>query len=80
MQINTKGIKAHKAGRIMAELYNERSKMEHQIRNDPNNPDKKIIHSPNYKKIKIKIKIKIQKLFPVALDSFDNAYKEHYTQ
>lgn len=75
MQINTKGIKAHKAGRIMTELYNERSKMEHQIRNDPDNPDKKIFHSPNYKKIIIKI----QKLFPEALDSFDNAYKEHQT-
>jgi hypothetical protein len=76
LQINRQGVKAHKAGSVMDNLYKQRNDMEHQVKNDPNNPGKKILHPPKYKNIMRNIR----KRFPEALDSFDAAYKEHYTQ
>ncbi len=75
IQINKAGIKAARAGRVMDNLYDERNKMEHQVRSDPNDPRKKILHPPKYKNIMKNIK----KRFPEALASFDDAYKEHYS-
>ncbi|EHK0062301.1 hypothetical protein KB996_003221 [Vibrio parahaemolyticus] len=74
IQINRQGVKAHKAGSIMDHLYGERNKMEHQVKKDPVNPNKQIIVPPKYNKI---LK-NINKKFPDALISFDNAYKDHY--
>ncbi len=74
IQINRRGVKAERAGRIMENLYAERNKMEHKVKNDPNNPRKKIIQLPKYKRVMKNIK----KRFPEALASFDDAYKEHY--
>lgn len=58
----------------MDHLYGERNKMEHQVKKDPVNPNKQIIVPPKYNKI---LK-NINKKFPDALISFDNAYKDHY--
>jgi len=76
MQINRKEVKAEKAGRIMADLYGERSKMEHITKSDPNNPGNQILVPPNFNKVRRKI----LKRFPEALESFNNAFKSHYEQ
>ncbi|TDM55097.1 hypothetical protein [Aliivibrio fischeri] len=74
IQINQNGISAQKAGRIMENLYGDRNKMEHQTKNDPNNPTKQIMVTPKYSRVLRNIK----KNFPTALITFDDAYKEHY--
>ena len=74
-QINRKDVKAQKAGSIMDNLYKLRSKMEHVTRPDKDNPTKKVLVPPKYNKIRKKI----LETFPDALDSFNVAYKEHYT-
>lgn len=75
IQINRNDVKAKKAGRIMDNLYKLRSKMEHITKPDKDNPAKKVLVPPNYNKIKKKI----LETFPEALDSFNVAYKEHYS-
>ena len=74
IQIDRKGVKAQKAGNIMSHLYGQRNTMEHQIKNDPDNPKKQLIVPPNYNRVLKNIKRK----FPNALISFDDAYKDHY--
>jgi len=74
-QVERLKVKASKAGRIMFNLYDERNTMEHQIKTDPNAPNKKIFVSPNYKRT---LK-QINKRLPEALINFDEAYKEHYS-
>jgi len=74
IQINRRNVKAQKAGRIMENLYKQRSKMEHVTKTDKNNPKKKILVPPNYNRIR---NIILQ-TFPEALDVFNDAYKEHY--
>ncbi len=75
IQINQNGISAQKAGRIMDNLYGDRNKMEHQTKNDPNNPTKQIMVTPKYSRVLKNIK----KNFPTALITFDDVYKKHYT-
>ena len=74
IQITRKGIKAEKAGRIMDNLYDERNNMEHITKTDPGNPDKQIMHPPNYKRVKRNI----NRRFPEALKNFNEAFEEHY--
>jgi len=74
IQINRKEIKAEKAGRIMDDLYEERNKMEHRTKNDPENPSKQILITPNFRRARKKI----LKRFPEALNCFDSVYKTHY--
>jgi hypothetical protein len=74
IQINRGEIKAEKAGRIMDRLYGERNNMEHTTEPDPENPSKQILKPPNFKKIKKQI----EKRFPEALESFNEAFKKHY--
>jgi hypothetical protein len=73
-QVERLKVKASKAGRIMFNLYEERNTMEHQVKNDPNNPNKKIFVPPNYKRSLRQI----NKRLPEALLNFDEAYKEYY--
>ena len=75
-QVERLNVKASKAGRIMFNLYDERNTMEHQVKTDPNDSDKKIFVPPNYSRTLRQIK----KRLPEALINFDEAYKEHYTQ
>ncbi|MGF1803299.1 hypothetical protein L4D11_21865 [Vibrio gigantis] len=74
IQIDRKGVQAQKAGNIMSHLYDQRNKMEHQVKNDPTDPRKQVIVPPNYNRVLKNIRRK----FPNALISFDDAYKEHY--
>lgn len=74
IQIDRKGVKAQKAGNIMSHLYGQRNTMEHQVKNDPNDPKKQIIIPPNYNRVLRNVR----KKFPNALISFDDAYKWHY--
>lgn len=74
IQINRRGVKAQKAGRIMDNLYDERNKMEHSTKTHPNNPNIQILMPPKYDRVKKQIK----KRFPEALESFNEAFKEHY--
>lgn len=75
IQINRKGVKAEKAGRIMDQLYKERNKLEHATKTDPNDPKKQIIIPPNFSQIKKKI----HKNFPQALENFNVAFIDHYS-
>jgi hypothetical protein len=75
IQINTKGVKAQKAGSVMDNLFEYRNEMEHPIKNDPKSPGKQIFFKPNYRRFKKNI----EKTLPKALNSFDDAYKEYYT-
>ncbi|WP_305462978.1 hypothetical protein [Photobacterium leiognathi] len=74
IQINRNGIGAQKAGRIMDNLYGERNKMEHQTKNDPDDPTKQRIMPPNYRRVLRNI----NRNFPAALTTFNDVYKEHY--
>ncbi len=74
IQINRKGVKAQKAGRVMDNLYDERNKMEHVTKTDPNDPNKQILFPPKFSKVRKNI----QKRFPEALESFNEAFKEYY--
>ena len=73
-QITRKGVEAERAGRIMDNLYGDRNKMEHTTKTDPANPSRKILIPPKFKKVKRNI----QKRFPEALESFNEAFKKHY--
>jgi hypothetical protein len=74
IQINRRGVRAERAGRIMDELYGERNKMEHRTKNDPTNPGQRILMTPKFGRILRKI----QKRFPEALVCFNDAFKEYY--
>lgn len=73
-QINKKGVKAERAGRIMDNLYGDRNKMEHTTNPHPKNPKMQVLTPPKYNKVKKNI----QKRFPEALESFNEAFKEYY--
>lgn len=62
-------------GPVMDNLFEYRNEMEHPVKNDPKSPGKQMFFQPNYRRIKKKI----EKTLPKALNSFDDAYKEHYT-
>ncbi len=58
----------------MENLYDERNKMEHLTKTDPKDPNKQILFPPKFSKVKKNI----QKRFPEALGSFNEAFKEYY--
>lgn len=74
IQINKAKNRAHVAGRILNNLYDQRNKLEHRTKKDPNDSSKQIILKPDYNKARKKI----IKDYPKALKSFKTAYKEHY--
>lgn len=73
IQINQAGYSAQVAGRIMNNLYDQRNKLEHRTKNDPNT-NKQLIIPPNFNKALKKIK----QTFPRALVCFRDAYLEYY--
>lgn len=74
IQINKAQNRAHVAGRILNNLYDQRNKLEHRTIKDPSNPDNQIILNPDYNKARKKI----WKDYPRALNSFKTAFSEHY--
>lgn len=74
IQINHAKNRAHVAGRILNNLYDQRNKLEHRTIKDPNNPEKQKIIAPNFNKARKKIISD----YPKALLSFEVAFNEFY--
>lgn len=74
IQINKAKNRAHVAGSILNNLFDQRNKLEHRTKKNPNDSSKQIILKPDYNKARKKI----AKDYPKALLSFKIAYIEHY--